>query len=93
MRRGVMELPDETRQSADAMRKVVADQIAALRDLSEIVTKSGKALDTAPAKAAPVKQFASGGATRPVAAPRPQPAAPSYLQSPSAGTGRPCSCP
>lgn len=47
MRRGVMELPEETRQSADSMRKVVADQIAALRDLSEIVSKSGKALDTA----------------------------------------------
>ena len=76
MRRGVMELPEETRQSADAMRKVVADQIAALRDLSEIVTKSGKALDTAPAQAAPARQFASAGAKRPIAAPRPQPVPP-----------------
>ncbi|MFK7903277.1 MAG: hypothetical protein AB8B49_10605, partial [Nitratireductor sp.] len=48
MRRGVIELPEETKQSADSMRKVVADQIAALRDLSEIVSKSGKALDAAP---------------------------------------------
>ena len=45
MRRGVLELPDETRQSADSMRRVVTDQIKALKDLSEIVTRSGKALD------------------------------------------------
>lgn len=49
MRRGVLELPDETRQSADSMRRVVTDQIQALKDLSEIVTRSGKALDATPA--------------------------------------------
>lgn len=79
MRRGVMELPEETRQSADAMRKVVADQIAALRDLSEIVTKSGKALDSAPSRSTPQRAFGSETtATRPVAAPRPQPIAPAF---------------
>ena len=45
MRRGVLELPDETRESAEAMRQVVADQISALRDLSEIVARSGKAVE------------------------------------------------
>jgi hypothetical protein len=72
MRRGVMELPEETRQSADAMRKVVADQISALRDLSEIVTKSGKALDTAGATSEPQRQFATAGINRTLTAPRPQ---------------------
>ncbi|MEO0329618.1 MAG: hypothetical protein AAF217_13590, partial [Pseudomonadota bacterium] len=46
MRRGVLELPDETAQSASAMRRVVTDQIAALKDLSSIVERSGKLLDT-----------------------------------------------
>ncbi len=46
MRRGVLELPDETAQSAAAMRRVVTDQIAALKDLSSIVERSGKALDS-----------------------------------------------
>ena len=45
MRRGILELPDETEKSASAMRRVVTDQIAALRDLSAIVEKSGKVLD------------------------------------------------
>jgi len=71
MRRGVIELPEETRQSADAMRKVVADQISALRDLSEIVTKSGKALDTASTSVTPQKQFATAGINRTLTAPRP----------------------
>ena len=53
MRRGVLELPDETSQNATAMRRVVSDQIAALRDLAAIVEKSGKMLDSAtPALAA-----------------------------------------
>ena len=45
MRRGILELPDETEKNASAMRRVVTDQIAALRDLSAIVEKSGKVLD------------------------------------------------
>ncbi|MEM7214221.1 MAG: hypothetical protein AAF423_01665 [Pseudomonadota bacterium] len=46
MRRGVLELPDETAQNAAAMRRVVTDQIAALKDLSSIVERSGKIFDT-----------------------------------------------
>ncbi len=49
MRKGILELPDETEKSASAMRRVVTDQIAALRDLSAIVEKSGKVLDASPA--------------------------------------------
>lgn len=50
MRRGVLELPDETRESAEAMRQVVSDQIAALRDLSSIVARSGKAIELPPSQ-------------------------------------------
>ncbi|MEO0544630.1 MAG: kinesin, partial [Pseudomonadota bacterium] len=45
VRRGVMELPDETRESANAMRRAVSEQINALKDLSRIVEDSGRALD------------------------------------------------
>jgi len=47
MRKGIIELPDETRENANAMRRVVTEQIAALKDLSAIVAKSGKSLDVA----------------------------------------------
>src|SRR5690606_14637366 len=45
LKRGVLELPEETRQSAEAMRRVVADQITALNELSEIISRHGKTLD------------------------------------------------
>ena len=80
MRKGILELPDETEKNASAMRRVVTDQIAALRDLSAIVEKSGKALDSSPSMN-----------TRPIAAPTqthrayvaPQPTAPAPQPSPS----------
>lgn len=66
MRRGILELPDETEKSASAMRRVVTDQIAALKDLSAIVESSGKIFDAAPAMSTPepVQQI-----KRPVQAP------------------------
>ena len=39
LKQSVMDLPEETRQNTAAMRKVVADQIAALTDLSELVAR------------------------------------------------------
>src|SRR5690606_14381105 len=45
LKRGVLELPTETRESADAMRRVVTDQLKALSELSDIVGKHGKSLD------------------------------------------------
>ena len=77
MRRGVLELPDETRENADAMRRVVTEQISALKSLSDIVAKSGKKLDITPAAAtrsvntatqtAPLRQQTAEPATRPFA--------------------------
>ncbi|MCG6859253.1 MAG: hypothetical protein LJE67_14435 [Salaquimonas sp.] len=61
MRRGVMELPVEVKESADSMRRVLVDQISALKELSEIVTKSGKAYDMVPPVTQPRLAAAGGG--------------------------------
>ena len=45
IRKGVGQLPDETRESTEAMRRAVSDQIRALRDLSDVVSQSGRAFD------------------------------------------------
>ena len=47
LRRGVLELPQETSETAEAMRRVVSDQIRALKELAELVTDSGAAYDVA----------------------------------------------
>ena len=39
LKRGLTELPKETSESTATMRRVVAEQIQALNDLSEIVTR------------------------------------------------------
>jgi len=44
LRRAVLELPAETRSSADAMRKVVSDQITALNALADVVKRQSTAL-------------------------------------------------
>ncbi|RAI17840.1 hypothetical protein CH337_15300, partial [Rhodoblastus acidophilus] len=51
LRRGALELPRETSEQAAAMRRVVADQIKALNELTDIVARSGRALDIAEAPA------------------------------------------
>jgi hypothetical protein len=58
LRRGAADLPQETAQQAASMRRAVADQIKALEELSEIVTRSGRAYD--------VSQPAPVNAERPV---------------------------
>jgi uncharacterized protein YukE len=45
LKRAVIDLPEETRNNADAMRKVVADQIAALSALSDVVRRQSGTLD------------------------------------------------
>ena len=45
IRKGVLELPEETRESTEAMRRVIGDQIQALSELSEIIARHGKTLD------------------------------------------------
>ena len=45
LRRGVLELPQETTESTAQMRRVIVDQIEALAELNRIVARHGRALD------------------------------------------------
>ena len=54
LRRGILELPQETAESAAQMRRVIVDQIEALAELNRIVARHGRTLDTTePARARP----------------------------------------
>jgi hypothetical protein len=45
LKRAIVDLPEETKTNADAMRKVVADQIAALNALADVVKRQTGASD------------------------------------------------
>jgi hypothetical protein len=45
LKRGVLELPHETRESAEAMRRVVSEQLKALSELNEIVTRHARDIE------------------------------------------------
>src|SRR5579885_404636 len=47
LKRGVFELPHETRESTAAMRRLVADQIKALAELNEVVNRHARGIDHA----------------------------------------------
>ena len=47
LRRGILEMPQETADSAAQMRRVLVDQIDALAELNRIVARHGRGLDTA----------------------------------------------
>ena len=62
LRRTILDLPDETRTNADAMRQVVSDQISALNALADVVKRqtgmldlSGPGVSYAPDEASPGK--------------------------------------
>jgi len=88
MRRGVMELPVEVKESADTMRRVLVDQISALKELSEIVTKSGKAYDSAPPAPQPPRLVAGAGAPAPRAAIHAEPVATPARNAPAPRVAR-----
>jgi hypothetical protein len=46
LRKGILELPQETAESAAQMRRVIVDQIEALAELNRIVARHGRSLDT-----------------------------------------------
>ena len=63
LRRGVLDLPQETSETAEAMRRVVSDQIRALKELAALVANSGGAFDVAE-PAPPVAATAVGAGAR-----------------------------
>jgi hypothetical protein len=61
LRKGILELPQETADSAAQMRRVIVDQIEALAELNRIVARHGRGLDTVdPAAAKRVETVAAG---------------------------------
>jgi hypothetical protein len=62
LRRGVLELPQETAESTAQMRRVIVDQIEALAELNRIVARHGRALDAAePVRREAEAAYATGG--------------------------------
>ena len=69
LRRGILELPQETAESAAQMRRVIVDQIEALAELNRIVARHGRTLDAAePVRREPEPAYAGGGGRAPGAA-------------------------
>ena len=67
LRRGILELPQETAESAAQMRKVIVDQIEALAELNRIVARHGRSLDAAEPvrrEAEPAFATVAGGGAR-----------------------------
>ena len=66
LRRGILELPQETADSAAQMRRVIVDQIEALAELNRIVARHGRGLDASePARREAEPMLAIGGGARP----------------------------
>jgi hypothetical protein len=62
MRRGILELPQETAESAAQMRRVIVDQIEALAELNRIVARHGRSLDAVePTRREAEPLYAAGG--------------------------------
>jgi hypothetical protein len=61
LRRGILELPQETAESAAQMRRVIVDQIEALAELNRIVARHGRGLDVVEPGTA---RRAAGGSSR-----------------------------
>jgi Apolipoprotein A1/A4/E domain len=60
LRRAVIDLPEETRTNADAMRRVIGDQISALNALSEAVRRQSGTLDfSSPGLSQPQRSYAT----------------------------------
>jgi uncharacterized protein YukE len=97
LRKGILELPQETAESAAQMRRVIADQIEALAELNRIVARHGRNLDTvepAARRADPVDVTAprreailANGSAR-AEPPRPAPSMPPAPPPPSASGRR-----
>jgi hypothetical protein len=60
LRKGILELPQETADSAAQMRRVIVDQIEALAELNRIVARHGRGLDAVEPVARPMAAVEAG---------------------------------
>jgi hypothetical protein len=84
LRRGILDLPQETQETTGEMRRVVAEQIKALNELAALVSRSSRAVDAAAPIAAPAtRRGGDGGGAARFTAPEPTPpAAPARAAEP-----------
>jgi hypothetical protein len=72
LKRAILELPDETRTNADAMRRVVIDQITALNALADVVKRQTGGFDiSGPGLHAPPMRETGSGKSEGAASPAP----------------------
>jgi hypothetical protein len=74
LRRGVLELPQETAESAAQMRRVIVDQIEALAELNRFVARHARGQQQEARAAEPALSVVGGTVGRAEPAPRPTPA-------------------
>ena len=80
LRRGVLEIPQETAESTAQMRKVIVDQIEALAELNRIVARHGRGMDVVtPTRAGAAREeepmvATAGGRSETVSRPASRPA-------------------
>ncbi len=86
LRKGILELPQETADSAAQMRRVIVEQIDALAELNRIVARHGCATAEPARRAEPVAASGGRGEARP--ATRFEPAGGGALQSAAAAACR-----
>jgi hypothetical protein len=66
LRKGILELPHETADSAAQMRRVIVDQIEALAELNRIVARHGRGIDAIEPAPRRVEAVDAGPARRPM---------------------------
>jgi hypothetical protein len=85
--KGVLQLPEEARESTGAIRRAVGEQISALKELADIVAKSGRMYDVSTTRTAEPAPQPAPVAQQPRSAP-PQPARPApQARAPEPATG------
>jgi len=87
IKRSVIELPEETRASAAAMRRVVAEQIEALNELNSIVRSQPASHDLSNSRAH------SGNVVRPATPATPTAGTPTAGSTPAASNAKPAAAP
>jgi ABC-type transporter Mla subunit MlaD len=81
LKKGVIEMPEEAKESTTAIRRAVSEQINALKELSDIVAKSGRTVDVQEPRGTPP----AAPATRPAEPARPAPQPQAAHRAPQGG--------
>ena len=83
LKRGVLDLPEEAEASTSALRKVISEQVRALGELSEIVSKQSNTLDVSRNGNGVQQAAVASTQTRAAPAPTPPPAPSATIAEPA----------